>query len=75
MRFAPGIFPVPHDDGVHGRPEDGGQGHKVVEGGQGGPALPLVDGLRGSKAEDILEVLDGQAGPLPELHNPDSRGG
>ncbi len=55
-----------HQDVVHGHIQQGAQGVEVVHRGQALAPLPLVDGLGFLKAEELLEVPDGQAFRLPQ---------
>ena len=55
-----------HQDVIHGHIQQGAQGVEVVHRGQALAPLPLVDGLGFLKAEEPLEVPDGQALRLPQ---------
>ena len=55
-----------HQDVVHGHTQQGTQSIEVVHRGQALAPLPLVDGLGLLKAEELLEVPDGQAFRLPQ---------
>ena len=50
----------------HGYIQQGAQGVEIVHRGQALAPLPLVDGLGLLKAEELLEVPDGQAFRLPQ---------
>ena len=55
-----------HQDVVHGYIQQGAQGVEIVHRGQALAPLPLVDGLGLLKAEEPLEIPDGQAFRLPQ---------
>ena len=55
--------------------EYGGKNHEVVYGRQSRPTLPLVDGLRGAEAEDVLEILHRQTRVDTHTGDVDSSGG
>ena len=55
-----------YQDVVHGHIQQGAQGIEVVYRGQALTPLPLVDGLGLLKAEELLEVPDGQTFRLPQ---------
>ena len=46
--------------------EDHGQGNQIVNGRQTVSVLPLVNSLRGCETEQLLQLLDGDAGSFPE---------
>ena len=52
--------PLKNKDVVDSYPENGCENHKIVNGRQSRPALPLVDGLRGIEPENVLEILHSQ---------------
>ena len=55
-----------HQDIVHGHVQQSAQGVKIVHRGQALATLPLVDGLGLLKAEEPLEIPDGQPLRLPQ---------
>lgn len=55
-----------HQDIVHGYIQQGAQSVEVVHRGQALTPLPLVDGLGLLKAEELLQVPDGQTFRLPQ---------
>ena len=55
-----------HQDVVHGHIQQGAQGVEVVNRRQALAPLPLVDGLGLFKAEELLEIPDGQTFCLPQ---------
>lgn len=55
-----------HQDVIHGHIQQVTQGVEVVHRGQTLSPLPLVDGLGLLKAEELLEIPDGQALRLPQ---------
>ena len=55
-----------HQNVVHGHIQQGTQGVEIVHRGQALTPLPLVDGLGLLKAEELLEIPDGQALRLPQ---------
>lgn len=64
-----------HQDVVHGHIQQSAQGVEVVHRGQALATLPLVDGLGLLKAEELLEIPDGQAFRLPQAADVGPRGG
>ena len=55
-----------HQDVIHGNIQQGAQGVEIVYRGQALSPLPFVDGLGFLKAEELLEIPDGQALRLPQ---------